>query len=91
MQLYSAAVSSAAGSAASSAAGSAAARLRGCSSLFVSHFRQNLHRHVRGDFAVQLDGHLEVAKRLQRLAQLDLAAIDLKALRLRAQRQYRTR
>ena len=38
----------------------------------------HLHRH--DDVAVQLDGHVEVADLLQRLVELDLAAIDVEPL-----------
>ena len=70
--------------AASSAAGSAAAGFRGCGLLslgFLFRFSQNLHRDVRSDFAVQADGNLEFAEALDGVAQLNLAAVDLVALR----------
>ena len=56
-------------------------RLRGCRFLFRGHFSLDLYGHARGHFPVQPDGHLEVAQALDRVAQLNLAAIDLEALR----------
>ena len=47
---------------------------------FFAGFGLDLHLDVRGDFAVQLDGHGEFADALERLSQLNLAAINLKAL-----------
>jgi len=44
-------------------------------------FSHNLHLDLRSDFAMQLDGYVEVAHALERLRQLDLAAIDLEAVR----------
>ena len=40
----------------------------------------NLNLQLRRHFAMQLDGHGELANRLQGLSQNDLAAIDLEAL-----------
>ncbi len=58
---------------------------------FVANFVENLDLHVRGDFAVQLDGHTELAQAPERLVQLDLAAINLKALGLKCRWRYRPR
>src|SRR5208282_3833017 len=55
-------------------------RLRNCfSSLF--HLSQNFYGDAGGDIAVQPDGDLEFAQALERLAELNLAAVDLEALR----------
>ena len=40
--------------------------------------------HLRGDFAVQLDGYTEIAHSLEGFGKLNLAAIDLEALGLKA-------
>ena len=40
----------------------------------------HLNLDMRGHFAMQLDGHLEIAEALERLVQLDLAAIHFEAL-----------
>src|SRR6185437_7443759 len=50
--------------------------LRG-SFLFRDSLANHLHLDVRGDFAMQPDGHFVVAQRLDRLVERDLAAIDL--------------
>ncbi len=42
-------------------------------------FSQNLDLHMSGDFAMQLDGHVEIAQALQRLVQLNLAAVNREA------------
>ena len=48
--------------------------------LFFLSFGNNLDLDVRGDFAVQADAYDDVAHGLQRVAELDLAAIDVEAL-----------
>ncbi len=40
----------------------------------------DLHAHLRGDVAVHLHGHLQLAQRLDRIGQLDLALVDLEPL-----------
>ena len=46
---------------------------------FFDRVAQNFHLEPGAHLAVQLDGHVVVAQGLQRLVQLDLAAIDIKA------------
>jgi len=53
----------------------------GLGSFCLYSFSHNLHLDLRSDFAMQLDGYVEVAHALERLRQLDLAAIDLEAVR----------
>ena len=48
---------------------------------FLGDFGEDLDSDAGGDFAVQADGNLEVAQTLDGVAELDLAAIDLEALR----------
>ena len=55
--------------------------LGGFRGFFLGGFSQNLHLDVRAHFAVQLDGHIEFPHGLERIAQLDLAAVNLKAVR----------
>ena len=45
-------------------------------------FLLDRHLEARGHFAVQLDRHVELAERLERLVELDLAAVDGEALGL---------
>ncbi len=47
------------------------------------------HLHVRGHFAMQLHRNVELARLLQRLVQVHLAAIDLETLRFKLLRDVR--
>ena len=50
-------------------------------SLAFNSLGHNLYLHMRGDFAVQFDAYVEFANALEWLWQLDLATIDLEAVR----------